>query len=149
MNIATQIKNLRLSKGITQKELAEQTGIALQSIINYENGRREPNSKAMAALERYFGVSGEFLRGETDERLQPAVWEDKEVMDAVKDTMSILFDSLQKEIRESPDEYQKQYFDMLEMLRHVLRVSKKNESNEPITLAHGLLVEAVRFIDSH
>lgn len=149
MNIAAQIKNLRLSKGITQKELAEQTGIALQSIINYENGRREPNSKAMAALERYFKVSGEFLRGETDERLQPAVWEDKEVMDAVKDTMSILFDSLQKEIRESPDEYQKQYFDMLEMLRHVLRVSKKNESNEPITLAHGLLVEAVRFIDSH
>lgn len=149
MNIAAQIKNLRLSKGITQRELAEQTGIALQSIINYENGRREPNSKAMAALERYFKVSGEFLRGETDERLQPAVWEDKEVMDAVKDTMSILFDSLQKEIRESPDEYQKQYFDMLEMLRHVLRVSKKNGSNEPITLAHGLLVEAVRFIDSH
>ncbi len=149
MNIAAQIKNLRLSKGITQKELAEQTGIALQSIINYENGRREPNSKAMAALERYFKVSGEFLRGETDERLQPAVWEDKEVMDAVKDTMSILFDSLQKEIRESPDEYQKQYFDMLEMLRHILRVSKKNESNEPITLAHGLLVETVRFIDSH
>lgn len=66
MNIAAQIKNLRLSKGITQKELAEQTGIALQSIINYENGRREPNSKAMAALERYFGVSGEFLRGEVD-----------------------------------------------------------------------------------
>ena len=26
---------------------------------------------------------------------------------------------------------------------------EKNESNEPITLAHGLLVEAVRFIDSH
>lgn len=66
MNIAAQIKNLRLSKGITQKELAEQTGIALQSIINYENGRREPNSKAMAALERYFGVSGEFLRGGVD-----------------------------------------------------------------------------------
>lgn len=66
MNIAAQIKNLRLSKGITQKELAEQTGIALQSIINYENGRREPNSKAMAALEQYFGVSGEFLRGGVD-----------------------------------------------------------------------------------
>ena len=66
MNIAAQVKNLRLSKGITQKELAEQTGIALQSIINYENGRREPNSKAMAALEQYFGVSGEFLRGGVD-----------------------------------------------------------------------------------
>lgn len=66
MNIAAQIKDLRLSKGITQKELAEQTGISLRSIINYENGRREPNSKAMVALERYFGVSGEYLRGEVD-----------------------------------------------------------------------------------
>ena len=149
MSIAKNLKELRKEAGLTQRGLAQETGIPLKSIINYENGLREPNSRAMAALERYFKVSGEFLRGETDERLQPAVWEDKEVMDAVKDTMSILFDSLQKEIRESPDEYQKQYFDMLEMLRHVLRVSKKNESNEPITLAHGLLVEAVRFIDSH
>lgn len=66
MNIAAQIKDLRLSKGITQRELAEQTGISLRSIINYENGRREPNSKAMVALERYFGVSGEYLRGEVD-----------------------------------------------------------------------------------
>ena len=103
----------------------------------------------MAALERYFKVSGEYLRGETDEPSQPAAWEDNEIMGAIKDTLSVLLESLQKEIRESPDEYQKQYFDMLEMLRHVLRVSKKNESNEPITLAHGLLVEAVRFIDSH
>lgn len=39
MNIAAQIKDLRISKGITQKELAQQTGIALQSIIYYENDR--------------------------------------------------------------------------------------------------------------
>ena len=98
MSIAKNLKVLRKETGLTQRGLAQETGIPLKSIINYENGLREPNSKAMAALERYFKVSGEFLRGETDERLQPAVWEDKEVMDAVKDTMSILFDSLQKEI---------------------------------------------------
>ena len=66
MNIAERLKELRTAAGVTQKELASSTGIALQSIINYENGRREPNSKAMVALERYFKVSGEFLRGEVD-----------------------------------------------------------------------------------
>ena len=100
-------------------------------------------------LSRIFEISPNKLLDIKDDQKEPASWEDREIMDAVEDTLSVLLDSLQKEIRESPDEYQKQYFDMLEMLRHVLRVSKKNESNEPITLAHGLLVEAVRFIDSH
>lgn len=66
MSIAEQLRALRLEKGITQKELADSVGIAVQSIINYENGRREPNSKAMVALERYFNVSGEYLRGDAD-----------------------------------------------------------------------------------
>lgn len=36
------------------------------AVRNYENGLREPNSKAMAALERFFKVSGEYLRGDID-----------------------------------------------------------------------------------
>lgn len=66
MSIAKNLKVLRKETGLTQRGLAQETGIPLKSIINYENGLREPNSKAMAALERYFGVSGEFLRGEVD-----------------------------------------------------------------------------------
>ena len=62
--LAKQLKDLRVMKGITQRQLALETGISYASIVDYENGRREPNSKAMAALERYFKVSGEFLRGE-------------------------------------------------------------------------------------
>lgn len=66
MSIATNLKILRKDAGLTQRELAEKVGLPLRSIINYENGLREPNSKAMAALERYFNVSGEFLRGDVD-----------------------------------------------------------------------------------
>lgn len=57
------LKYLRHERAITQKELAEETGLSLSAIISYENGLREPNSKAMAVLESYFGVSGEYLRG--------------------------------------------------------------------------------------
>lgn len=66
VSIAQRIKELREAAGLSQAELARETGLTRKSIINYENGYREPNSKAMAALERYFHVSGEFLRGDVD-----------------------------------------------------------------------------------
>lgn len=60
------IQELRRSEGLTQEQLAHKVGLSMAAIRNYENGLREPNSKAMVALERYFRVSGEFLRGEVD-----------------------------------------------------------------------------------
>lgn len=60
------IQELRKAEGLTQEQLAQKIGVSMAAIRNYENGLREPNSKAMAALERYFKVSGEFLRGEVD-----------------------------------------------------------------------------------
>lgn len=45
--LAKQLKDLRVMKGITQRQLALETGISYASIVDYENGRREPNSKAM------------------------------------------------------------------------------------------------------
>ena len=68
MNIGERIQMLRKERNLTQKSLAEKTGIPVRTIINYENSSREPNAKNMAALERYFNVSGEYHRGETDQR---------------------------------------------------------------------------------
>ena len=67
--IANRIKELRKEKGLTQKQLSEVTGLGYKAIANYEIGFREPNSKAMAALEDYFQFSGKYLCGETDERI--------------------------------------------------------------------------------
>lgn len=64
--IAKKIKDLRAEKGLTQKQLADATGLSYSSITSYENGLREPNGRAMAALERYFGVTGDYLRGGVD-----------------------------------------------------------------------------------
>lgn len=66
MYLGGRLKELRQKSNITQKELSEKTNISLRSIINYENNLREPNSRAMAALERYFGVTGDYLRGGVD-----------------------------------------------------------------------------------
>jgi len=63
MGISQALKYLRNRAGLTQRELAEKTGISLSAIISYENGKRTPNSKAMAKLEAYFQVSGDYLLG--------------------------------------------------------------------------------------
>ena len=65
-SMGQRIQELRKHKGLTQTELAKEIHVSMAAIRNYENNLREPNSKAMAALERYFGVSGEYLRGEVD-----------------------------------------------------------------------------------
>ena len=61
--MAQRIRELRKSKNLTQARLAQLTGLKETAIRSYENSLREPNSKAMAALEEYFNVSGAFLRG--------------------------------------------------------------------------------------
>ena len=142
------IKELRKNKGLSQRALADLLEVNQTAVSQWERGVTTPSSHMLLRLSRIFEISPNKLLDIKDDQKEPASWEDREIMDAVEDTLSVLLDSLQKEIRESPDEYQKQYFDMLEMLRHVLRVSKKNESNELVMLAHDLLVEAVRFIDS-
>lgn len=64
--LAQRIKELRLEKNLTQKQLAAELGVSYASVVDYENGRREPNFKAMAALERFFNVSADYLLGNVD-----------------------------------------------------------------------------------
>lgn len=66
--LAQRIRTLRLEHGLTQKELGEKSGLRPQAIVYYENGLREPNSKAMATLEKFFNVTGSYLRGESNQR---------------------------------------------------------------------------------
>lgn len=50
MNIIRAIIDARLSKNLTQKELAERTGIAQTEISKLENGTRNPSIKLLQRL---------------------------------------------------------------------------------------------------
>lgn len=69
VNYLSRLKELRQSKGITQKELARELGYAnQQSIANYENGGREPRLQTLIKLADYFNVSIDYLVGRSDKR---------------------------------------------------------------------------------
>lgn len=56
MAFADTLKRLRLSKGLTQEELANGTGLAKSSISMYESGRRKPSFEVLEAFADFFNV---------------------------------------------------------------------------------------------
>lgn len=141
MSIAGRLKELRISAGVTQKELATSTGIALQSIINYENGRREPNSRAMVALERYFNVTGEYLRGESSERTPEYAWEDPEIMAAIRASFPDQLRQLNDTLKDCSAEEQQAVFTILVQLRSVLNLKDASKRQTAISMIRNVAVD--------
>lgn len=66
MTCKERIKELRISKGLTQKQLAEETRLSERGIQNYELGERVPTLQAAIALADYFDVSLDYLVSRSD-----------------------------------------------------------------------------------
>jgi transcriptional regulator with XRE-family HTH domain len=145
--IAAKIKYLRRQKGITQKTLAEETGLSKSAIISYENGVREPNSKAMAALEGYFQVTGEYLRGEKDNFATEYIWHDKEVMDAVNESFPTLLNKLLNSTLNGTNADQKIVFDILVEICHISSHRNAEFKTASLLLIEDALTYTTRFID--
>lgn len=68
------IKNLRILRGLKQKELADKMGISAQQLNNYEGGQSNPGNKILPALADALGVSTAYLRGDA-QRLAVYDWQ--------------------------------------------------------------------------
>lgn len=61
VKIKTNLKQYRESKGITQKELADQVGIRRETIVHLEQNKYNPSLELALKLARLFEVSVESL----------------------------------------------------------------------------------------
>ncbi|MCH5208505.1 MAG: helix-turn-helix transcriptional regulator [Oscillospiraceae bacterium] len=71
----TYYENLRVireDRGLTQKQIAEVLETTQQYYSDYENGKREIPIRVYIKLSRYYGVSIDYLAGETDISESPA-----------------------------------------------------------------------------
>lgn len=72
MTFGQRFKELRLEKGLTQQELAEDFNkiyghtFSKPSISQYENGKRTPENQALKNFASYFNVSIDYLLGVSD-----------------------------------------------------------------------------------
>ena len=71
MNTDT-LKNLVLKSGKTQKEIAEDLGLARQRFNFYVTGKRQPDNEMLTKIAAYFHVSVDYLLGLTDDPTPPS-----------------------------------------------------------------------------
>lgn len=148
MNMADRLKELRKGRGLTQAELADATGLSFHAINSYESGRRTPNSKAMVALERYFNVSGEYLRGETDQR-DLMKWDDPDIMDAVRQSLPEQVAALNDILQGCSAQEQKLAFDILVQLRYVLKLQDVSQKMTALSMLHDVAVAVEHLTADH
>ena len=59
-------KDIRIVKGMTQKQVVDDLELSVIAIQNYENLRRKPAYDILIALADYFDVSLDYLVGRSD-----------------------------------------------------------------------------------
>lgn len=65
--IAVRIREQRLKRGWTQKELADKSCITYYLVCLYERGTRIPSYQTLSRVAQSLGVSVEYLTGDTDD----------------------------------------------------------------------------------
>ena len=65
-NFQNIFKQLRLSSGLTQVEMAEKLGISRSTIGMYETGAREPDFDTLEKIADFFNVDIDYLLGRTE-----------------------------------------------------------------------------------
>jgi transcriptional regulator with XRE-family HTH domain len=65
------LKQLRVQKGYTHQQLAEQLGLGTKQIWRYESGENDPTGDILRRIAQAFKVSVDYLLGLTDE---PMPW---------------------------------------------------------------------------
>ena len=60
------LKQARIEKGLTQKQVAEAIGVVPTAITNYETGVREPSISILKKLCLLYEVSADYLIGLSD-----------------------------------------------------------------------------------
>lgn len=86
MSFGSRLKELRNEKGISQKDVAINIGVAITTISQYENDSRFPNEEMLRRLCLYYKITSDYLLGLTDSKHAPLTIEEaKEKMISSKE----------------------------------------------------------------
>ena len=63
MEFRKRLKELRIEKKLTQKQLADMIGTNNSSVCDWECGRSEPNIEQIIKICKYFEINSDYLLG--------------------------------------------------------------------------------------
>ncbi|WP_163327598.1 helix-turn-helix domain-containing protein [Desulfurobacterium thermolithotrophum] len=71
IELGKRIKQIRMSKGLTQREFADELGVSTRAVQEWEAGRRTPSEPVLRQIEVTFSVNPEWLRHGRGEMFLP------------------------------------------------------------------------------
>lgn len=71
VNFYNRYVGLCAKKGISPSRVALEIGISKVSVSNWKSNRNNPTASNLLKIAEYFGVSVEYLKGETDQKEKP------------------------------------------------------------------------------
>ncbi len=71
MSFGSRLKELRIEQNASQKDVANDIGISITAISQYESDSRFPNEKMLKRLCLYYKISSDYLLGLTDTKHAP------------------------------------------------------------------------------
>ncbi len=66
MEFKNKLKELRISKNLSQMQLAIKTGLSQSAIAKWELGKTEPTASAIITLARFFSETTDYILGLED-----------------------------------------------------------------------------------
>lgn len=73
------INDLRKKSGLSQKEFAGLFNVHQTAVSQWETGKTTPDKETLIKIADYFGVSIDYLLGNTEQKEKPLVNEDEEL----------------------------------------------------------------------
>lgn len=73
------INDLRKNSGLSQKEFADLFNVHQTAVSQWETGKTTPDKETLIKIANYFGVSIDYLLGNTEQKEKPLVNEDEEL----------------------------------------------------------------------
>lgn len=153
MEIGSQIRQLRLRRGITQEEMAQHFGITPQAISKWERGAATPDIGMLPEISAYFGVSIDTLFSLSDdtrmERIQNMLWDVRYLNPAdIEASREFLLEKAKREPTNG-----RPHAMLAEMENHIAKchselaaeyAKEALERDYTVTSAHSELTEAMR-----
>ncbi len=100
MSFGSRLKELRIEKNESQKVVAENIGLSINTISQYESDSRFPNEEMLKRLCIYYKISSDYLLGLTDTKHAPLSKEEakeKMIMSKQMDFICDLIEMIQPE----------------------------------------------------
>lgn len=64
--VGNRLRQLRNKASLSLQELSDAVGIPKATLVRYENQHRQPSITNLAKLAKYFGVTSDYLLGQSD-----------------------------------------------------------------------------------